>query len=331
MKLTPRLLPALALAAAFCGASPAQDAEPKSDVAIEDAANAVKDSPYKAAFEKARKLVPVPDGVDLDPEAVDAIASFVLGNTANTAFHEMGHALVSELGFNVLGKEEDAVDAFANLIMVARQNDPELDRMIVSVADGYFKDGQFADEASDPSFAWDEHSLNAQRAFAVICILVGAEPAKFKDAADNAGMPPERQESCQSDWASASTAWDNLLAPWSIAKGAKVAKSHFVITYDTPKPEYAKTAAFLKGSAIIEGVLKQMDYLVAWPGAPIGVKVTSCGESNAYWSPDERELTICYEIVQGYVDSGLSDYVELEDDVSQEPADDEETEQAAPQ
>ena len=316
---------ALALVVMAGGVARAQEAV-NSETAIEDAANAIKQSPYKAAFEKAHKAVPQPDGVELTPEEMDHVAMVVLGNTANTVFHEMGHALVSELQFNVLGKEEDAVDAFANLIMVARQNDPALDEMIVSVADAYFKAGVFEDEANDPSFAWDEHSLNAQRAFAVICILVGAEPQKFAKAADNAGMPPERQESCQGEWQSASLAWDNLLAPWSIAKGSAPAQSHFKVTYEKPGSGQEKIAAFVKSSGIVEGVLSQMDYLVAWPGDPIAVSVSSCGESNAYWSPDERTLTLCYEIVQDYVDSGISDYYESEDDGSGDAAGGEEPE-----
>ena len=32
----------------------------------------------------------------------------------------------------------------------------------------------------------------------------------------------------------------------------------------------------------------------------ISASVETCGEENAYWSPDERKLTLCYEIVQSY-------------------------------
>jgi Putative metallopeptidase len=33
-----------------------------------------------------------------------------------------------------------------------------------------------------------------------------------------------------------------------------------------------------------------------------GIKLSAeeCGEPNAYWDPDERKLTICYEIVSDY-------------------------------
>jgi Putative metallopeptidase len=47
---------------------------------------------------------------------------FVAGNLLFVLFHELGHALVSEMGLPVLGKEEDAVDAYAVLAMLMTGN-----------------------------------------------------------------------------------------------------------------------------------------------------------------------------------------------------------------
>jgi len=46
------------------------------------------------------------------------LVEFVAGNMLFVGFHEMGHALVNQLHLPVLGREEDAVDAFATLAML---------------------------------------------------------------------------------------------------------------------------------------------------------------------------------------------------------------------
>src|SRR5271169_7088693 len=57
----------------------------------------------------------------LSPKDRLGLAEFVAGNMLFALLHEMGHAVVSDTGLPVLGKEEDAADAFAatRLISVA--------------------------------------------------------------------------------------------------------------------------------------------------------------------------------------------------------------------
>src|SRR5215208_5309127 len=49
----------------------------------------------------------------LDPQQRDQLIEFVIGNTLFTLAHELGHAVISEFQLPVLGREEDAADAFA--------------------------------------------------------------------------------------------------------------------------------------------------------------------------------------------------------------------------
>ena len=39
----------------------------------------------------------------------------------------------------------------------------------------------------------------------------------------------------------------------------------------------------------------------------ITVSVESCEEENAYWSPDERKMTFCYELAQYYLNNALEE------------------------
>src|SRR5262245_5446003 len=52
----------------------------------------------------------------LTPDQRKDVIAFVVGNILFVMSHELGHALISEMGLPVLGKEEDAADAFATLV-----------------------------------------------------------------------------------------------------------------------------------------------------------------------------------------------------------------------
>jgi len=257
------------------------------------------ESPYQGALDKARsywtKSIQPGNTDDPDPQVL-----YVLGNITNTLFHELGHAMISELELPVLGKEEDAVDAFANVIMVSKDPDPVLDGMIVAVSDDYFTAGKLTD---DEPPAWDEHSMNEQRAYAVVCILVGADPEGFKETADNAGMPEERQQGCASEFTKAVNGWDNLLKDHYLEDGERQT-ARISIKYEPPKPENRKIAGFIKASGIVEDVVKDLTAMVKLPHN-INVSVESCDEQNAFWSADDRKLTFCYELAQYYLDNAL--------------------------
>src|SRR4051794_18952585 len=50
----------------------------------------------------------------LDPQQRDRLIEFIIGNTLFTLTHELGHAVISEFQLPVIGREEDAADAFAS-------------------------------------------------------------------------------------------------------------------------------------------------------------------------------------------------------------------------
>ncbi|BCW90306.1 hypothetical protein sos41_34740 [Alphaproteobacteria bacterium SO-S41] len=285
----------------------AEDSEP--DVTDEDieeidaaAADQSAASPYEIAREKGVKAWTTPPGAKATPEEIDDHVLYVLGNVTNTMFHEFAHGLVSELELPVLGKEEDAVDAFANVVMVNHDDDPALDAMMVAVADDYFTAGQYED-GNSADMQMDEHSMSAQRAFSVICILVGADPEKFKQAADNAGMSPERQASCSADYEQAAGAWDKMLSDHYVKDGEK-STSKITVVYGKPAKGQEAIAKLVKESGIVEAVSEQMIGLIKFPN-PIKVKVEACDDDNAFWSPEDRSVTLCYELAQGYLNNSL--------------------------
>ncbi len=258
--------------------------------------------PYRQAYDKAAKVL-AKAYPEMPPEEVEHITLYILGNTINTLFHEYGHGLVSELELPIVGKEEDAVDNLANIIMVSKTTDPALDKMLRAVADDYFANGNFYEETGEETAPWDEHSPDKARAYDVICTLVGADPESYKEAADNAGMPPERQEACAYEYESKLNAWDKLLTPYYLKEGESNKK--VTVSYAKPSEDNAVVGDLIKASGIMQVVTDEITQMVKLPN-DILASVETCGEANAYWSPDDRKLTLCYEIAQSYFDNATA-------------------------
>ena len=137
---------------------------------------------------------------------------FVVGNTLVLLLHEIGHVLVAEFQLPVLGREEDAADTYAALSML-RIGTSFTVQSLADAAKGWFFDARRDQEIGDKPLYYDEHNVSAQRAYQIVCLMVGSDPEKFKSLADQAKMPQERQKSCTRDYRKASEAWDAVLAP----------------------------------------------------------------------------------------------------------------------
>ena len=91
-------------------------------------------------------------------------------------FHEVGHALVDQWNIPVLGREEDAVDAFSTIFMTefVKRGDFALagaDFFYYLANTGHLKEVDFA----------DEHSFDKQRAYSIACWVYGSDPVKYAD------------------------------------------------------------------------------------------------------------------------------------------------------
>src|SRR5690349_24698059 len=135
----------------------------------------------------------------LDPQQRDQLIGFVIGNTLFTLTHELGHGVIGEFNLPVLGREEDAADAFATLALLYVGSDfahrvlEDAARGLLTLAARDMKLGH------EPAF-YDEHGLDQQRAYQIVCFMVGSDPKAFRAVADQAKLPQERQDSCRGDY-----------------------------------------------------------------------------------------------------------------------------------
>lgn len=147
-----------------------------------------------------------------EPGASDEeIGGAIIGSTTFFMLHEMGHALVNVLDLPITGREEDAVDDLASLILIAG----EAHDALLGAADSFEAfAASMSDRTSELPF-WDEHSLSAQRSFAIACLVYGSEPEAYAALAHPDLLPPERAARCPREFDQKWRAWDRLLAPYA--------------------------------------------------------------------------------------------------------------------
>lgn len=139
------------------------------------------------------------------------------GATTFVFFHELGHCLIDILKLPSTGREEDAVDQLATYVLVDSGGE-EGERMALSGAAWW---GQKYDElaqsgrtAGELDQLWaDEHSLNAQRMYNIICWVYGHSPQKYSGIVNNQ-LPEARAVRCPTEYERLSTAWLTLLKPY---------------------------------------------------------------------------------------------------------------------
>jgi hypothetical protein len=227
----------------------------------------------------------------LTPTERTAMVRFIAGNLLFVVLHELGHGLINEMGLPVLGREEDAADSFAAVVMLSMKNEFSA-RVLADAAKGWFLHDRRDRTANTPLAFYDEHSLNQQRAYQIVCYMVGSDPEKFSALAEDTQMPPERRTSCRGDFSNAEWSWNRVLAPHR--RTAHV-RTPFTVRYHAGGERYAVIERAMKFIGLLERVAERASDSFVWR-APVTIEAKSCGMSHAEWSVATRTLTVCYEL-----------------------------------
>jgi hypothetical protein len=236
-------------------------------------------------YNRGRTADEIKDGVE-----------FVTGNVLFVLAHEVGHAVISVFQIPVAGREEDAADAFATVADLKMANS-FAESVLVNAARGWFLSDQRDRKDGVPTSFYDQHGMDLQRAYNIVCLLVGGEPDKFKGLADEVKLPKERQETCKFDYSNAEWSWDELLKPH--LRKPEDPKTKIEVTYG-PTTEYAVLAALGRRLQILEAVADWLSDDFAWT-TPISLEMRECGRPNARWVPGLKKIEICYELIREFV------------------------------
>jgi hypothetical protein len=241
------------------------------------------------------------------PRQLQDGVEFVIGNVVFVLAHATAHALIREMDIPVLGREEDAADALATIV-AAKMTNSFADRVVVNAAKGWFLSDHRDRTQGVPIAYYDEHGMDLQRAYYIVCLLVGAQPDKFKGLASEVRLPEERQATCRDDFNNTSWSWEQALKPHR--RKPEDPRAKIEVIYGSPDRANGALAALGRKLQILESVAAWLSEDFVWK-TPISIEMQQCGDPGARWEWKTKKIVVCYEIIR--------DFFELYRDYGQMP------------
>jgi hypothetical protein len=227
-------------------------------------------------------------------QLVEAMA----GNVVFVLTHELGHAVISEMQLPVLGREEDSADTFAILTALKVVANDFSAGVLKHAAKGWFLSALRDRREGDTPSYFERHNLDEQRAYQIVCLMIGYDPVKFADLADETGLPNERRRTCAWDYDTSAQSWARVMHPNRRAPDQP--RPQIEVIYGEGEGDLAAYAEAFRSMRLLETFA---DYAsrYAWP-APITMEMRTCGDVGARWTIPTRRLHICYELAQEFLE-----------------------------
>lgn len=235
-------------------------------------------------------------------KALSAAHRFAANNSLFVLYHEVGHLIIDQLQLPVLGREEDAADNIATWTLL-NKGTPEANAALADAAYGWLLSGNAYDvELNDRHFS-GQHSLNKQRAFQIVCLMVGRNSRAFRTIATQYGLDRNRQDNCFWDY----DLVDRTMRDLRRTHVQKKARSGGVtVTYHDASGFYKPAADAFRQSGIFDAVAAEI--AESYPITQhIEFNARLCGESNAFYDPSSVEVIFCYELMDEYIALALKD------------------------
>jgi len=140
----------------------------------------------------------------------DDVMRSTLGAMLFIFLHEMGHGLIDQFQLPSTGREEDAVDQLATLLLIAGGKDAV--KVALDGAEGWL--ALKVTRGDDAEDYWDEHSLDEQRFYNIVCLIFGSNPDEYTYMVLDGDLPRPRAVRCKDEYKKNYAAWDRLLTPY---------------------------------------------------------------------------------------------------------------------
>src|SRR5215475_645073 len=225
-------------------------------------------------------------------------ADFVIGNMLFVGFHEMGHALTDQFHLPTLGRAEDAADSFATIALLDAGSEFSVN-VLVQAARGLFLSDRRDRKLGEKLDFSEAHGLDKQRAYQIICLMVGSDQKQFQELADRARMLRDRQRTCANDYEDAKYAWHSLLQSHRHTDGEPTGTIE--IAYEARQGNLERYARSFQSVALLEALSDYASSRYALP-RPIEMVMASCGQINAAWVSPTNTEALCYELADDFFD-----------------------------
>lgn len=142
----------------------------------------------------------------------------VSGTLVFALMHELGHALIDVLELPIVGREEDAVDQLATILLL---NQGATGDSLAFGAVGWLALNARASPLDELAFA-DDHGLDRQRVYNIICWIYGRDPQRYPQVVEEGWLPEHRRRGCTEEYQRLVRNWGRLLEPY--AKGSRTVR-----------------------------------------------------------------------------------------------------------
>jgi hypothetical protein len=225
-----------------------------------------------------------------------ALVEFVVGNALFVTTHAMGRALLLDMKLPMLAGAEQAADDFAILTVLKLGETDFSDRVLIEAAKGWFAHARRENKQKGALY-FDRHSFDVRRAYRIVCLMVGADQARFSALAEETMLPKERRRTCGWDYDKASRSWARVLTPDRPGQP----KTRIEVKYAAATGRLEAYAQMFRNLRFLETIADRSADGLAWH-APIVMEMRSCGAADAAWTSATRTLLVCYEVARDFLE-----------------------------
>lgn len=227
----------------------------------------------------------------LTDDELAEIVDFVVGNAVFTLYHQAGHMMAVRYGDGP--DDERHADRFAAITLLEPRSGAG-DQTLVDAIDSYRLAAHQQDgESGLPLPAPDSHALDAARAEAIACDMIGADPVGFADVAEAIALSRDKRSACEANWRADLAAWRDSLR--AIRRAGDAPGSALPVAYDPPVDKDVAEATILQDNHVLEEVAAKLGTTYDFPSPPT-VRATHCGEASSRFDAVRNELVLCYEL-----------------------------------
>lgn len=225
------------------------------------------------------------------------IISFAANNSLFVLYHEVGHLLIDQLGLPVLGREEDAADNMATWTLLSEKT-PDANKALEDAAEGWLLTGAAYNSGKYEEDFAAAHSLDKQRAYQIVCMMVGSDDTSFRPIANQYAIGRDRQDSCAWDYALVDRSLRSVLSEHLAGKNQNTVVN---VTYHDAGGKLRQAADAFRSSGVFDKVAADLrkSYNIR---RPVRFNAKRCGEANAFYDPDNTEIIFCYELMKDLMD-----------------------------
>lgn len=256
-----------------------------------------------SAAQAATPAEDAPSQPALSDENMAEVVDFVVGNAVFALYHQAGHMLMERYHLETDAGEAGA-DAFA-LVTLLNPRSGAGDQTLIDAVDSWLLSyNQTASTKPLEVVLPDRHSIDAERAKALVCGMVGADPIGFSDVADASALTPATRTACVTSYQAELGKWNAALAP--IRRAADAPRMTVPVAYEVPAGGETAELTILHDNKVLEEVANRLAEDFTLPSPPT-IRAKSCGTVSSMFDASQNEIVLCYELSAYHTDLIMRD------------------------